>query len=240
VYEARKHPDRSLQPVWRYIKERYLIDLVSKGELHFTHLPRLSDGLEGSLTARTRERLFRRLYAQYGDANVANGYVDDYEKKREAFYVNCWHLNDAESYLMWKVYGERGFAIETTVERLQGAFDSTTETVEGTVVNYLEYSREEFPIGNVYTTVETKDVPYRDEREFRLLIWKPPAHHLVELKENIRVPVDLGALLRKIYVSPQRAAAAEATAELAELIRDKRLDCDIVHSAVIEQARGGP
>jgi hypothetical protein len=238
VYKARRHPARSLQPVWRFVKERHLIDLVSKGEMFFTHLPRLSDGLEGSLTARTRARLFRWLYAQCGDAAKANADVDDYEKHREGFYVNCWHLNDTESYLMWKVYADRGFAIETTIERLQGAFGSTSETVEGTVVNYLDYARGEFPIGNVHAAVETKDIPYRDEHEFRLLIWKPPQTIAdVPTKNGIRVPVDVGAVLRKIYVSPQRAAAR--TAELSRLVRHKGLECEIVYSAVQEKARGG-
>lgn len=241
MYKARRHPPSSLQPVWRYFTERHLIDLISTGEMFFAHLPTLSDGLEGSLTARTRDRLFQWLYAQYRDAALANADVDTYEMHREAFYVNCWHLNDAESYLMWKVYGDRGFAVETTIERLQGAFDSTTEEVEGTVVNYVDFMREEFPIGNVFTAVETKDIPYRDEREFRLMIWKPSQTNqpVSPAEKGIRVPVDVGAVLRKIYVSPQRVATAAAQAALAELVRAKHLDCEIVSSAVVEKAQGG-
>ena len=152
---------RSLQAVWRYINEEYLLELGRTGVMYFRHLPELSDGLEGSLTARTRERLFRRLYADYGDAATANAAVNDFDQHREAFYVNCWHMNDAESYLMWKVYADRGFAIETTVERLQLAFDSTTENVEGAVVNYLDYGREEFTIGNVFPPVLTRTLRTR-------------------------------------------------------------------------------
>ena len=107
-------PSNSLQPLWRYLRYERLMDLLDSEELLFAHLLGLSDGLEGSLTERTRVRLFQWSYSRYQDATLARQEVEDYENHSNAFFVNCWHMNDAESYLMWKVYGDRGFAIRTT------------------------------------------------------------------------------------------------------------------------------
>jgi hypothetical protein len=239
VYKARTHPPRSLQSVWRYFTASRLIEFLSTGNLYFAHLPTLSDGLEGAFTERTRQRVFDRIYAQCRDAASAHEGVREHERRREEFYVNCWHMNETESYLMWKVYGDRGFAVATTVERLAGAFESTTEEIEGTVVNYVDHSREEIPSHNIYPVVETKDIPYRDEREFRLLIWKPRQDNRPQNPEGkgIPVPVDVGLVVRSIYVSPQLAATAAARDELSALVREKGLDCDILSSAVVERRR---
>ena len=56
---------------------------------------------------------------------------------------------------------------------------------------------------------------------------------------GMRVPVDVGALLRRVHVSPQLAGDAWATAELVALLREKGLDCEIARSVVQEKARGG-
>lgn len=241
MYKARKHPPSSLQTVWRYFTRPRLIQFISTGNLYFAHLPTFADGLEGAFTARTRARLFQHYYAQRPDDAWAEEGVREHERYREEFYVNCWHINDAESYLMWKVYGDRGFAVATTVERLAGAFDATTEQVEGTVVNYVDHSRDEIPIHNIYPAVETKDVPYKDEHEFRLLIWKPRQDNRPQNPEGkgIAVPVDLGFVVRSIYLCPQLPAdeAAQSREELAALVRSKGLDCDIVSSAVVERRR---
>ena len=126
MYQTPKCPctaPHSLQPLWRYFKYEHLMDLLDSEELFFAHLHGLSDGLEGSLTERTRDRLFKWSYGRYNDATLARQEVEYYENHRNAFFVNCWHMNDAESYLMWKVYGDRGFAIRTTFERVQISFD---------------------------------------------------------------------------------------------------------------------
>ncbi len=129
----------------------------------------MSDKWEGLLTERTRNQVFGHFYGIYHNATIANNQIEEYEKHREEFYINCWHMNDAESYLMWKVYSARGCAIETTFERLKISFDQFSGEVEGGVVEYLDFRRDEMPIGNIYHAAIRKGLPYRDEKEFRLL-----------------------------------------------------------------------
>ena len=103
-----KRPANSLQPLWRYFKYERLIDLLSTETLFFCRLSRMSDRWEGLLSDRTRESLLKNQYNQYHDANIAREAVQNYENHRDDFCINCWHMNEAESYLMWKVYGDKG------------------------------------------------------------------------------------------------------------------------------------
>lgn len=79
-----------------------------------------------------------------------------------------------------------------------------------------------------------KDVPYRDEKEFRLLFWKlDPANSAVGIGTNgVRVNVDLNKLIERIYVSPQLKTIPD---DLVRLVEAKNLDCPIVSSVVRER-----
>jgi hypothetical protein len=227
-------PRNSLQPLWRYLRYERLMDLLDSEELFFAHLRGLSDGLEGSLTERTRSKLFQWFYGQYNDATLARQALETYENHRDAFFVNCWHMNDAESYLMWKVYGDRGFAIRTTFERVQISFDRFAGEVNGGVVEYIDFAREATQIGNVFTPVVKKDMPYRDEREFRLLLWQPnQANQWIDVNvPGVRVQVDLAKLIEKIYISPR---VKEVPPALRQLLDRKSLTCPVISSAINER-----
>ncbi len=198
----------------------------------------MSDQWEGLLTKRTRNLIFAHFYRQYGSIEAANYEIADYEKHREEFYINCWHMNDAESYLMWKVYSDRGCAIETTFERLRISFDEFPGEIEGSIVEYLNFDRDEIPVGNIYNSVIRKSLPYRDEKEFRLLFWQysVPNQQVLIGHEGINVKVDLKRLISKIWLSPQFSGSR---AELDALIEERKIDCEIQSSAVNEQATDG-
>lgn len=145
-------------------------------------------------------------------------------------------MNDAESYLMWKVYADRGCAIETTFERIRIAFDGFGGEVEGAVVDYLDYNRTTMPVGNIYQSVVRKDLPYKDEREFRLLFWQ---YSLANQKvgvgsEGIKIGVDLNKLIARIWLNPQ---FEKSTGEIARLVKAKGLDCEICNSTINEVFR---
>ena len=73
-------PKSTLQPLWRYLSCERLVDLFNSEELFFTHLPKLSDGLEGTLTARTHDRLLKWSFQRYQDLSLARQEVATYEK----------------------------------------------------------------------------------------------------------------------------------------------------------------
>jgi hypothetical protein len=215
-----KIPINSQQKLWRYFSYERLKDLLLSEEIFFTDIRAFDDGLEGSLTARTRDRLFDWFQSQGNDAVIAHGSVKQYENHSEAFFVNCWHMNDGESYLMWKAYAERGFAVRTTFERLQSSFDNFPGEVTGGIVNYVDFEREITPLGNVFNHVITKDLPYRDEREFRLLFWRTAkANQNIMLGEKgIKIRVDLKMLIESIYLNPIETTEHE---ELCQILDEK-------------------
>jgi hypothetical protein len=191
--------------MWRYLSQARLQDLLQTQELFFAHLPILEDACEGTLTARSREHLTNWFQSQSPSSrDMAYAQVDEYQKFQQHFYVNCWHMNNHESYLMWKAYADRGFAVQTTLERLQACFHESTAAVTGGVVDYVDFERDFTPVGNVFNHVATKDMPYRDERELRLVYWDIDSKNAGQpkVKNGIRIKVDLKILVHSLVRSP--------------------------------------
>lgn len=191
--------------MWRYLSADRLQNLLETQELFFSHLPIQEDALEGALTERSREHL-ASWFQNHNNSSRAKAYleVDEYQKAQEHFYVNCWHMNNYESYLMWKVYANRGFAIQTTFERLQASLDTSDAAITGGVVDYIDFKRDITPLGNVFNHVATKDKPYQDEREFRLVFWDlaPGNSEYPKVTNGVRVKVNVTMLIESIIRSP--------------------------------------
>jgi len=127
-------------------------------------------------------------------------------------------MNEHESYLMWKAYAGRGFAIQTSFERLQASFSASPSVVTGGVVEYVNFERDLTAVGNVFNHVATKDMPYRDEREFRLVFWDVDPRNVdyPKLKNGLRVPVDVKMLIHSLVRSPFPEALEPELEELIE------------------------
>ena len=69
-------PSNSRQLLWRYMTLERLAELLETQELFFTHVPAFTDGLEGSLTARSKEHLFRWFVAHGSPPDVAQKEVE--------------------------------------------------------------------------------------------------------------------------------------------------------------------
>ena len=211
------------QALWRYVAFERLLDLLTSKELYFTSVLAFSDGLEGSLTNRTRDNLLAWFKKQFKvDEASAQQLVKSYEKAQEDFYVSCWHMNDFESYLMWKAYAERGCALRTTYKRVQAAFDRFNGVVTGGVVDYVDFARDGTPVGKAFHLVTTKDLPYRDEREFRLILWAVDSKNtqLQRASNGIRVPVDIATLIDRVYVNPLNQSIPE---DLLALLKSHKI-----------------
>lgn len=225
-HKALRYPANSRQSLWRYFPYERLLDLLTSEELFFTHVPAFSDGLEGSLTERTREHLALWFKAQNkSNDSIAWAEVQKYEVAQQEFFASCWHMNDFESYLMWKAYAERGFAVKTTYERVQASFENFGGAITGGVVDYVDFSRERTPVGNVFNLVVTKDSPYMDEREFRLLLWNIDPRNINQQRQGkgMRVRVDVGMLIERVYVNPLKDSIP---GELLALLEHHRIKID--------------
>jgi hypothetical protein len=182
-----------------------LLDLLRLEELFFAHLPILEDQHEGVLTRRSFEHMVN-WFQHHNRASAQQAYQEavKYQSHREDFCVNCWHMNSHESYLMWKAYASRGYAVRTTFERLQASLDASEASITGGVVEYVDFARDLTPVGNVFNHVATKDLPYQDEREFRLVHWAvdPLNVNYQRNGKGIRVRVNVPMLIASVVRSP--------------------------------------
>jgi hypothetical protein len=197
----------------------------------------MSDQWEGLLTKKTKDLFWRSELRKYnGNPDAASGAVKQYEDNRDSFYINCWHMNSHESYLMWKVYADKGCAIQTTYERICLAFEESPAKIEGCVVDYIDYERDGFDIGNTYTQVGYKDIPYQDEREFRLLFWKhsPENQKLSPDAKGIKIQVNIKILIDNIYLNPNQLPDIS---KLEKLIKEKGVDCEIKNTKIWENSK---
>lgn len=228
-----KQPENSRQKLWRYLEYERLLQIINDGFLYFAHIANVKDKLEGLLPDKTKDELFRTEYSKYGEAITANSSVEDYEKKKDSFYVNCWHMNDHESYLMWKVYGSRGCAIQTNYERLVASFEGKSPDIYGCVIGYIDYERDRIPIGNIFRSVAYKDLPYTDEKEFRLLYWKPDMidQDIPVGEKGLKVEIDVNMLINNIYINLSKTINIE---KLEKSVNNQKIDCEIKYSKVNE------
>jgi len=254
VYKVRSGPLQPRQALWRYFSAKRLIDLLTTGELFFSALSGMSDGLEGALPPATRERLFRESIQRGESAESALLSLESFERHRDQFCVNCWSMNDSESYLMWEAYTARGcgFAIETTHERLAAALERFEGLIEGDVISYVAHNSESLmlpQIGNIYTAITHKDLAYRDEREFRLIYWtKDPKNAAVPvLGKGVRVAVDLDMLVSRIHLrtkkadhdspSPSRDVVdVDAALMIARLVAGNRMACEVRSTQIVDRS----
>ena len=227
-------PKNSLQKLWRYLKYERLLEVINEGSLYFPHITKMTDKWEGLLTARTKDNLFRQQYSRYRNAEAARGSVETYEQHKDNFYINCWHMNDHESYLMWKVYGDRECAIQTTYERLTASFGDEHPEINGCVITYIDYDRDHFPIGNIVSAVSFKDLPYRDEKEFRLLyskIWLANQDYPVD-ENGVKIQVDIKMLIENIYLNPSKELNIQ---KLFNYLKTKQLSLEKVNYSRIKE-----
>jgi hypothetical protein len=131
-------------------------------------------------------------------------------------FVSCWHLNDVESAAMWKLYvpNNEGVAIQTTFERLVGAFQGDENglfQVHVGKVEYLNYEHEGFNEGNTFVPFLHKRLSFQHEHELRAVIQPipPSSDPLTDsdpFADGLLVEVDLRTLVECVYLAPMSEA----------------------------------
>ena len=213
-------PENSRQRMWRYMSTDRLQDILDREQLYFRRVSRFEDGLEGRLTIRSLDRLRKWFVSRGSKPEVAEEEVRIYQEHSHAFFANCWHMREHESYLMWRAYADKGVAVQTHFERMQAAFDGTLLTVAGGLVDYVDFERDLTGLGQLFTHVTTKDLPYSDEREFRLLLWQhdPNNASLSSAGDGVLVDVNSTMLVERVVRNPFQPELPRAlAARLKEL-----------------------
>lgn len=201
--------------VWRYIGLDKLIDLLVTNELFFSNAASMSDKYEGKIPKKNVKYILKNLKSQTEffteEEALTEGrmLIEEANANRNFAHINCWTINQHESYALWKIYldgAKSGVAIKTTISKLEKSIKkNNNEKVYFTSVNYTDYIVED--PSNIFTLLSTKNKFYSYESELRLITMKPETivsskEKLSIKKEGRRIKIILTDIIDEIYLSP--------------------------------------
>jgi hypothetical protein len=206
--------------VWRYMDFTKFVDLLDTKTLFFTRADRFDDRFEGSYPQQnvtTRAGSFVKRGFSRDNAQGTATLITNFGKEMPRFVaINCWHINTHESAAMWRLYlkSNEGIAIQSTFQCLRDSFLPSQEMIHLGLVDYIDYESDKISEYNQLSPFVYKRKSFAHENELRAIIFKPPvtgANHTARLdidviSDGLRVPVDLGKLILKVFVAPNSAA----------------------------------
>jgi hypothetical protein len=183
-------------------------DLLKTRELYFTRADKFADPLEGSLSKKEVHGTSKSDLAFAAAVKTDRQAYERASKNRAiskgCTFINCWHINTNEDQRMWDAYTTTSDSVVviSTAHRLDA---SMKQPVFGAGVRYVseDTPRTEFDERSLFFY---KDVAYKFEREFRLLIdlmtLGGPVQHDDPVDFFRRVPIDLSTLIYAIQPHP--------------------------------------
>jgi hypothetical protein len=241
----RQHGDFSMTddieaPLWRYMDIDKLEDLIATSELFFARVDRLGDEFEGSHSAAA---IARRpdIFAGATERYISESLPNETQQVRHVSFANCWHNMETESTQMWTLYAAqgKGVAVRSSLRRLTHGILDTEREFCLRPMEYLDYSTDETPSGNVIWPMFCKRVEFLHEREFRILVpefdrvtdLSAPVPHEGFAPEGIRIPVYLAVLIQEIIVAPRtdeetfgRVSKVASSVSLEDRVRRSTLE----------------
>lgn len=169
------------------------------------------------------------------------------DRSKESHFLNCWHINNTESNLMWGTYSdEKGIAINTRIKNFKEAFEKHKKhDIHIGKVNYIDYSKQPIPEGNVFHRFLHKREQFQQESELRAIISTIPrtdepvedgpdnAYKIdwSQQPDGIRVSVDLDELIEQVYLAPGTPTETKET--VADILESNDLSAELIeHSSI--------
>ncbi|HSB56446.1 MAG TPA: DUF2971 domain-containing protein [Nitrosopumilaceae archaeon] len=234
-------PENTDAKIWRFIDIEQFWSLLERESLPFARVTTFDDPYEGTLPE-YNEKLGESVYSEFKDKFKDKEQFENFLKQRiptmknlynelrKITLVNCWHLNEHESALMWKSYTDNhtGIAIQSTYRKLSDSFkNNVSDTVWIGKVAYSDFRSKWMNESNAYYAFVTKRISFESESELRAVTslpadsigkkilsnsdkereaknpTKPRVIDSTELTENGKlIKTDLDTLIEKIYITP--------------------------------------
>jgi len=207
------YPDSSA--IWRYMNFEKFQNMIENTSLFFCRADKLGEKWEGILTKKMIEK-FGLEEKKILSSNGSTYNLIEWHKSKElrSHLINCWHVNNDESYEMWKTYvskndniSTKSIAIQSTIGRLKDSFCKTEERIWVGEVKYIDHNILEpknrfLNIGwpNTLGVFFLKRKEFKLERELRAIINQAFVNHKSEI--GINVKCNLNKLIVKIVLSP--------------------------------------
>ena len=184
--------------------------LVGTESLFFCRADKFPDKWEGIFPIKMIEKfgLDRQSFPS-DDGNIYTNCEWHIQKEARSHLINCWHVDDSESFAMWKIYGgeqQDAIAIQSTIGRLKKSLNANNERIWIGEVEYIDFRdwepKNRFFNSDTPNTLKTfflKWHYFKYENEIRAVINKAYKNHRAE--KGILVKVDISKLIEKIYIS---------------------------------------
>lgn len=163
--------------VWRYIDIYQLISMLTDKKLFFSRLDTLNDPSEMTFPA-LNKKVFSISGMQH--RKILYEYIDELKKNS---FVNCWHINNAESQAMWRLYlsSYDGVAIKSTVKKICESYLDSAE-IKIVKILYLDFNEKDlknYENGLIYKNgykylYMYKDISWEYEKEIRMIYQETP------------------------------------------------------------------
>jgi hypothetical protein len=239
------HVDRSTR-IWRYTDFTKFLSLLERRALFFSRACVLGDAFEGTYTSGSWKYLEEnwRNFSEQQREGFRLGWKCSSQDNRRTIVVNCWHMNDYESAAMWRLYvtGNEGVAVQSTVDRLCQSFIRCPHPPQHVApIRYIDYGGDEvISPDNVFSPFLYKRKSFEHEREIRAISWteygktieNPSPCGSNETLGGLCVPIDVGTLIERIFVSP---TAPSWYLELVQsIVKRYGLDAELKQSSLTE------
>ncbi|MBN1566152.1 MAG: DUF2971 domain-containing protein [Anaerolineae bacterium] len=146
--------------IWRYMSLTKFVSLLHRQALFFGRVAGLQkdDPYEGAFPKNYDQPDLKRYFRQIGHADTVA--------------VNCWHIGNYESAAMWKLYGDGGIAVQSTIGCLKKSFDRETREIYLGKVYYIDYEIDHLSSDeeNMLSLCLHKRPSFEHERELRALM----------------------------------------------------------------------
>lgn len=185
-------------------------NLIGKESLFFCRADKFPDKWEGIFPIKMIEKfgLDKQSFSS-DDGNVYTNCEWQIQKEARSHLINCWHVNDSESFAMWKIYGgeqQDAIAIQSTVGKLKKSLNANNERIWIGEVEYIDFRdwepKNRFFNSDVPNTLKTfflKWNYFKYENEIRAVINKAYSEHKCD--KGLLIKVDLSELIEQVYVS---------------------------------------
>ncbi len=204
--------------LYRYCSIAEFLWMISESRLYFKYTWAFDDPFEGQFSRDTVEAMRqwtgenaehnRRMFARIGELPHA---------------VCCFHRQDQESALMWRVYGhDVGVAWATTAKQLRQAMKKSelprNDPIIGDV-RYIDYEQQSFNYLNDLNRVMHKRLEFRHELESRASLFGVTAGSDAPRPEGhfgISIEVDLNNLVNRVVLASSCAWFQPALTAICE------------------------
>lgn len=242
VLALAKTPENTDAKLWRYMDFAKFVSLLDTQSLFFSRSDLLGDSFEFTYPKGNYDDLDGTPLSKNNEFFLWATSI--YGKQT---FVSCWHMNEAESNLMWNYYSEQnaGIAIQTTYNRFLNSLQNCDyrNRLDIGMVRYINYESEKIDFsGNILDFIFYKRNLFIHENELRAVINLPASDEplLPYDPENIKpndnspagltVPIKFEELVEKIYISPE---APSWYSQLVEsIIKKFGITCPVVQSSL--------